>query len=501
MQTSAAPTAIEALQPAAVWRFFAGIAAVPRPSKHEQQIRTHLRQTAEARGLTAREDPHGNLLIEAPAAPGCENAPIVVLQGHLDMVPEKNADNPHNFETDPIRPQVATDPRTGRQVVRASGTTLGADNGIGVALALAAATEPDIRHGPLEILCTVDEEAGMTGAKALDRAFLKGRILLNLDSEEDDAIYIGCAGGCDTTLTFNFPLKPVSPRLKAARVVVNGLRGGHSGGDIHENRGNANKVLARTLLRVSHALRLADIRGGSKRNVIPREASAIVCGSQSALAALGTAAPQVRAEVLAESDETGLQIKLEPIGLEQVPAALTPKDTQRLLATLAGLPHGVLGMHPRMPGLVQTSNNLAILSSERSDGALRVQVCTLARSSALSLLHLTRMQIESVGRLAGAAVESGNAYPGWEPNPASPTLAVCRRVYRELFGAEPRVTAIHAGLECGIINERMGGTLDAVSIGPTIRNAHSPDELVYVDSVAKCWRFLKAILAELTKPH
>jgi dipeptidase D len=490
---------IESLEPAAVWRFFAGIAATPRPSKYEEQIRAHLRAVAERGGLPVREDSVGNMVIEAPASPGCEQAPITVLQGHVDMVPEKNADVAHDFERDPIRPVVDEELEAKRRFVRAQGTTLGADNGIGVALALAAATEPGVKHGPLEILCTVDEEAGMTGAKALAPGFFKGKRLLNLDSEEDDAIYIGCAGGCDTTLTWQFKLRPCPHNCVAARVLVNGLRGGHSGGDIHENRANANKVLTRTLLRVPRGLRIIAINGGSKRNVIPREASALVCGPKRILPALGTAGPQVRAEVLAESDETNLQIKIDTVAGEQTRTALSLADTRRLLTALAALPQGVLGMHPKMLGLVQTSNNAATISSERSaDGnTLKVVAGTLERSSAQSLLHVTRDQIEAVGRLAGAQVESGNEYPGWEPNPDSPLLALCRRLYEELFGEEAHVAAIHAGLECGIINQRMGGSLDLVSFGPTITGAHSPEERVYVDSVEKSWKFLKAVLAEL----
>ncbi|MFQ5807408.1 MAG: aminoacyl-histidine dipeptidase [Phycisphaerae bacterium] len=490
---------IESLEPAPVWRFFAGIAAIPRPSKREERIRAHVREIAEKHGLQVREDRVGNMLLEVLASPGCEIAPVTVLQGHLDMVPEKNARIEHNFERDPIRLLIEEDPQTNQLFVRADGTTLGADNGIGVAMALAAATEPDVKHGPLELLCTVDEEAGMTGAKALSPDFFKGKRLINLDSEEDNAIYIGCAGGCETTLTWNFKLQPVGGTEQVARVTVNGLRGGHSGGDIHENRGNANKILTRTLLRAADGLRIAAITGGSKRNVIPREANALVCGPKEVLAALGTAGPQVRAEVLAESDEANLQIKIESVAADQAPTALAAEDTHRLLLALAALPHGVLGMHPKMPGLVQTSNNTAIVSSEKAGETLKVQVCTLARSSSASLLHVTRDQIEAIGRLAGAAVQSGNEYPGWEPNPDSRTLAICRRVYKELFGEEPHVAAIHAGLECGVINERMRGTLDAVSFGPTITGAHSPDEKVYVDSVAKSWRYLRAVLAELTR--
>jgi len=417
------------------------------------------------------------------------------------MVPEKNADTQHDFEHDPIRLILTTDKQTGEPVVTADGTTLGADNGIGVAMALAAATEPDVTHGPLEILCTVDEEAGMTGAKALAPDFFTGNILINLDSEEDDAIYIGCAGGCDNTLTWTFPLEPCDGKCQAVRVAVRGLRGGHSGGDIHENRGNANKVLVRTLTAAGDGLRLVEIAGGSKRNAIPREAHAVVCGPTGLLERLREAARQVRAHVIEESAEPELAIDVTPADDGGCTPMVSADDTRRLLRALTALPHGVLGMHPKMPDLVQTSNNVATVSTARAaDGrSLTVTVGALTRSSSQSLLHVARDQIIAVGELAAAAVESGNEYPGWEPNPDSPTLAVCRDVYRNLFGKEPHVAAIHAGLECGIINERAGGRLDAVSFGPTITGPHSPDEQVYVNSVARMWNYLKAVLAELAK--
>ena len=489
---------IESLEPTCVWRFFAGIAAMPRPSKHEQHIRAHLRETAAERGLAVREDKVGNMVVEAPASPGCENAPIIVLQGHLDMVPEKNAGTDHDFEKDPIRTVIDEERGTGRRIVRADGTTLGADNGIGLALALAAATEPDVKHGPLEILATVDEEAGMTGAKALRSNFFKGKILLNLDSEEDNAIYIGCAGGIDTNITWSLKITACGGAGERARVTISGLRGGHSGGNIHENRGNANKVLARVLLGAGDKLRLAEINGGSKRNAIPREASALVCGPKGIRKALKASATKVCRDVMAESDEVGLKITIEPVR-GAASKALSATDTQRLLAGLAALPSGVLGMHPKLPGLVQTSTNFGIIASEVARGRLKVGVCMLSRSSSKSLLHVTRAQIEAIAGLAGAKAESDNEYPGWEPNPDSQVLAKCRGVYRGLFGEEAHVAAIHAGLECGIINERMGGKLDTVSFGPTITGAHSPDELVYVDSVAKSWKYLKAVLAELAK--
>ncbi len=493
------PTGIESLEPQSVWRFFAGIAATPRPSKHEEQIRAHTRRVAEDHGLKVREDDTGNMVIEAPASPGCENAPTIVLQGHFDIVPEKDADLPHDFEKDPTPVRIEQEAKTGRTVVTAAGTTLGADNGIGMAMALAAATEPDVKHGPLELLNTVDEEAGMTGAKALAPDFFKGKILINLDSEEDNAIYIGCAGGCDTTLTWELELLACEGNCEPTRVTVSGLRGGHSGGDIHENRGNANKVLARVLYGALDGLRLAEINGGSKRNVIPRQASALVGGPKGIRTALETAAKEVRDKVAAESDEAGLKITVEAADGSAL-KTISADDTRRLVAALVAVPHGVHGMHQKVPNLVETSNNAAVITSESAGDTLKVKFFALSRSSSQSLLHATRDQIEAVGKLAGARAESGNEYPGWEPNPDSPTLATCRRIYKELFGEEAHIAAIHAGLECGVINERMGNTLDTVSFGPTITGAHSPDELVYVDSVAKSWKYLKAVLAELAKP-
>jgi len=482
---------VGSLEPRAVWEYFAGLADVPRPSKKEGRVREHVRSTARQRGLTVREDAAGNLLIEVPASPGCESAATVVLQGHLDMVCEKNAGTAHDFERDPIRLVLDRDAETGEAIVRADGTTLGADNGMGVALALAAATSPEIAHGPLEILCTVDEEAGMSGAKALSPGFFQGKLLLNLDSEEDDVIYIGCAGGCDSRLSWSFPVSPAPADAERACVSVTGLRGGHSGGDIHLNRASAVRLLARVLSECAE-IRLADIRGGSLRNAIAREAQASVVGPLGSVETLASAAARVQEEVVREHGEACCVIRVDR-------AAVESADTQRLLDSLVALPHGVLGVVPQMPGLVLASNNVATVAGrrEKPDGPLAVEVGCLSRSSSLAHLQRVVRQIAAVGRLAGARVESGNAYPGWQPNVDSPLLALCRKVYEEQFGSVPRVTAIHAGLECGIIGDRVGGGLDMVSIGPRIRGAHSPDERVYVASVQKSWRFLTAILAAL----
>ncbi len=493
---------VKGLEPASVWRFFAEIAGVPRPSKKETKIREHMRNLAAALGLTLHEDRIGNQVIDVPATTGCESAPITVLQGHLDMVCEKNAGTEHDFDHDPIRFVIETETETGQRILRADGTTLGADNGIGLAMGLAAATSPEVVHGPLELLLTIDEEMGMTGANVLTADSFRGRRMLNLDSEEDDSLYIGCAGGCDTTLTWNF--KGVAPASgdQVARVLVSGLRGGHSGSDIHEGRGNAIKILTRTLMEVAcDALKIARITGGSKRNAIPREAEAVVVGSDGMVTALNEAAKAVCDEAARACGEGNLAITVSAVPLDSGSQVIAPEDTRRLLTAIADLPHGVLGMHPSVEDLVETSNNVATIGVETVDAGktLRVVIGTLARSSSTERIQEALDKLATIGTNAGASVETANAYPGWAPNLDSPILATCRRVYNELFNEEPKVLAIHAGLECGIIGERVGGHMDMVSLGPTLMGAHSPDERLYIDSVPKTWKFLKAILAELAR--
>jgi len=498
MPTAAPPSAVADLQPAAVWRIFAGIAATPRPSKKEQQIRAHLRKWAEAHGLKHREDDRGNLVIAVPASAGCETAPIVVLQAHVDMVCEKNSNVRHDFDRDPIRLMLDRD-GAGKAIVRADGTTLGADNGIGVALALAAATEPDVVHGPLEILLTTDEEAGMTGALALTPESFRGRRLINLDSEEDDALYIGCAGGCDSNLTWEFTLGAAS-EAEHARVSVSGLRGGHSGGDIHENRGNANKLLVRTLLAAGlENLRIANISGGSKRNAIPREAHADVCGPAGLTRALNAAAERVCAETKAESGETDARIDVRAAP-DAITAAISADGTESLLHALATIPSGVLGMHRKSAGLVETSNNLSTIESnvDAQSKCLRVVAGTLTRSSSESRMEEVLQQLVAIARMSNGAILHANRYPGWDPNPDSPLVDLCRRVYLDQFATPPNVAAIHAGLECGIIGRRVGD-IEMISFGPRITGAHSPDERVWVDSVGKIWKYLRAVLAELAR--
>lgn len=487
-------SSIESLEPRPVWRLFSGISAVPRPSKKEERIRQHLKAQAESFGWATHIDATGNLVAKVPASPGCEGAPTVVLQAHMDMVCEKNAGTVHDFDHDPIRLLIATD-NEGKTLVRADGTTLGADNGIGVALAFAAGSQPEVVHGPLEILITVDEEEGMTGANELDPALLVGRLMLNLDTEEDHSIYIGCAGGCFVHYSLSDKAEPLGSR-ESFKITVSGLRGGHSGGDIHEGRGAATLLLARTLAAAGADFAFLATEAGSKLNAIPREAWAVVAGGPELLAGLEAAAAKIEADGRAESFEPNLEIRVSRTS--HAGPALPAAASQRLLRLLLALPQGVIGMHPRIPGLVETSNNVATLKSSQDGDLLRIEVGLLARSSAESRMDELVARLEALAALAGAEVRFASRYPGWAPNLDSQVLKTCKAVHQALFGHEPKVAAVHAGLECGILGERVPG-LDMVSIGPRIEGAHSPDERVWVESVDKSWVYLKAILAELAK--
>lgn len=499
MPATVEPSTIEALEPQGVWRLFAGMSKVPRPSKQEERIRAHVRALAETMGFAVREDRQGNLAIDVPGTAGFENAPITTIQGHLDMVCEANAGTKHDFDNDPIRLIVDTDPEDGEPIVRADGTTLGADNAVGVAMGLAAAADPQVVHGPLELLCTMDEEAGMSGAKALTADFVKGRRMLNLDAEEDDKIYIGCAGGSDTTLTWLFEPAPTPKGAALVRMTVNGLIGGHSGGDIHIGRGNAIKLLARTLgVAELEGACIVEMGGGRLRNALPREAHAIVAIPSASKDRLTEAALRVRDEARSDHGESGCRIDVAAADASEGPTGLSAADSLRLIRALTALPHGVLGVVPEIPGLVRTSNNVANLRLEGTDGGARVVVGCLTRSSSPVQMDVALRQIAAIGAATGARAQRGNAYPGWAPDLSSPTLATCREVYARLFGEAPDVTAIHAGLECGIIGERVPG-MDMVSFGPRIEGAHSPDERVYVRSVQKSWRMLTGVLEALAR--
>jgi len=449
--------------------------------------------------LVARADEVGNVFMSVPASAGCESAPITVLQAHMDMVCEKNAGTAHDFDSDPIRLVPDVDKSNGEPIVRADNTTLGADNGIGLAMAIAAAVSPDVTHGPIEIVVTMDEETGMTGAKALTPESFKGRRLLNLDSEEDYVLYIGCAGGSDIVLSWDLAIGKPPSGCEACRVTVNGLRGGHSGGDIHEGRGNAIKLLARTLKQaLPSGWQIATTDGGQLRNAIPREAQATIVGPSGTLARMKEAAKLVRDEASQESLEPDLSITVDALQIGDIVGVLSLADSRLIVQALSALPHGVLGMHPKVPGLVETSNNVANIKMRESNekGKTRIEVANLTRSSSDSRKLETLAQVASIGELAGATVDISGDYPGWEPNPDSALLTTCSQVYRDQFGEEPKIKAIHAGLECGIIGQRVGD-MDMISFGPTILGAHSPDERVYTNSVAKSWKYLVAVLKEL----
>jgi dipeptidase D len=472
----------------AILDWFEQISRVPRQSKHEEKIRAFMLGWAKEHGFPGREDAAGTVLIEVPGTAGYEKSPGVILQGHLDMVCEKTKDSKHDFQKDPIRFVIDG------EWLKADGTTLGADNGIAMAMAMEAAVAKDLPHPPLELLFTVDEETGLTGATALQPGFIKGKFLLNIDSEDEGVFTVGCAGGKDTHLRLPVATEAPAKGHAAFKLVAGGMSGGHSGVDIKQQRANAIHVLARALLqlRKQHDLRLADVSGGTAHNAIPRDAEAVITlpaaqadAARTALAALETA---VRGEYVRTDPK--LSLKLEAAGLPA--AALPAADTDRAVAFLLAVPHGVSAMSNDIAGLVETSNNLATVKI--ADG--RLVAHTSQRSSVMNRLQLLTDRIEGLARIAGGEAESGGGYPSWEPNMDSPLLARCKAVYKDLFKKDPVVEIIHAGLECGIIGSKYPG-MDMISFGPTIKNPHSPDEKLEIATIGKVWDFLAALLKEL----
>ena len=484
------PSPLEHLEPRPIWRYFDAIRKIPRRSKHEERVSAHVRSWAEERGFGIREDSSGNLVVTVPASSGREAAPKVVLQAHLDMVCEKNAGVEHDFARDPIEVEVEGD------WVTAVGTTLGADNGLGAAAAMAAATDRDVDHGPLELLFTLDEETGLNGAGALDPAIVEGRVLINLDTEEDDAVYIGCAGAAG--IEAHVAMERAAAPGARYELSVGGLRGGHSGMDIVDNRGNAVKVAARVLaaaLGRDVELGLVAIDGGSARNAIARESVAWVTLDDAEKARLEAVAAEVESQLAAElgAVDTGLRIELRPAG-DDAPAwpPFGAEDTRRVIRLLAAAPHGVLAMSRQVPGLVETSCNLALVTTSEAG----VRVLYSLRSSVNEALAGTLQSLRSLFQLAGGEVREEAGYPGWPPNPDSSLVRRTVGVYERLFGEPPAIKAVHAGLECGVLAQKIPG-LDAVSIGPEIRNAHSPDEKARISSCGKFYALLKALLADL----
>ena len=480
------------LKPAGVWKNFDALCAVPRPSGHPEAITKFLSDFGQRLGLETVVDEAGNVLIRKPASSGMEHCKGVILQAHMDMVPQKNNDTVHDFVVDPIRPVVDG------EWVKASGTTLGADDGIGVATAMAILEDKTLKHGPIEALFTRDEETGMYGANGLKSDALKGHFLLNMDSEQEGELYVGCAGGVDMTASFQYRDDMEIPEGDVAIALeLTGLKGGHSGLDINLGRGNANKLLFRFLKMAvtDYEARLASANGGNLRNAIPREASAVL-----------TIPNEVVDDFMEEVADYEQQLNEEFKGIEDhitfkasvtdLPSYLIPEEVQDdVINSIVGCFNGAVRMLPDMPAIVETSSNLAIVKSMQG----MVEVVFLIRSLNETQKFYLASSLQSVFTLGGAKVVFDGDYPGWDPNMDSPLLHMMKRIYKEEFGNEPSVVVIHAGLECGIIGSKIAG-LDMISYGPTIRHPHSPAEAVSISSVEKFWNFtvaaIKAVCAE-----
>lgn len=479
---------IKDLKPNAVWKIFYELTQIPRPSKKEKRAAEFVKNFGERLKLKTIVDDAGNVIIKKPATPGMEKCKGVILQSHLDMVPQKNSDKKHDFEKDPIEAYIDG------EWVKAKGTTLGSDNGIGVAATLAVLEATNLKHGPLEGLFTIDEETGMTGAFNLKPGLLDGKILLNLDSEDEGELCIGCAGGMNTTGRIACKTEAVPSGNKAWKLSLTGLKGGHSGVDINLGRGNSNKLINRFMLDATKrfSMRLASIDGGSLRNAIPRESFAIVTVPEKYTSNFLSAA--VAFEVLLKSEigsvETDLKFTAVP---SDMPEFLIDKNTQmKLFKAVYGIPNSVIRMSNEMEGIVETSSNLAIVKSEGGFIELRC----LLRSAVDSAKEDLGIAIQSVLELAGAKVTHDGAYPGWKPDVSSAILQMMKKVYVNKFGKAPEVKVIHAGLECGIIGDVYKG-LDMVSFGPTIKFPHSPDEKVHIKSVENFWEFLVETLKNI----
>lgn len=481
---------IDQLSPNILWKHFDAITKIPRPSKKEDKIIQHIIDFANQHQLTYKRDDIGNIIVRKDGTAGRENLPCTVLQSHLDMVCEKNHDVKHNFETDAIQTYIEG------EWIKAKGTTLGADNGIGVAAQLAILEANDIEHGPLECLFTVDEETGLTGAFALQKAFFCGNKLINLDSEDDGEVFIGCAGGLDTRIEYPFKTKPAPKNCISYRVIIKGLKGGHSGDDIHRGYANAIKLIARLLYNVSSmfTIGVSDISGGNLHNAIPREASALICipdeKEEEFLAYFNIFINIIKAEYQATDPGIIIDFNREAVPKE----VLSRKSLNRIIWALNACPNGVIHMSSEMPGLVETSTNLAKI---RTTDDKRMLITTSQRSSVASRKEEIAGQIASVFLPIKASVKHSDSYPGWKPNPHSALLETVKSAYEQLFGNPIKVRAIHAGLECGLFLEKYPG-LDMVSVGPTIKGAHSPNERMHIPTVEKFWNLLVEILKSIS---
>ncbi|HGD3338676.1 TPA: cytosol nonspecific dipeptidase [Enterobacter hormaechei] len=473
------------LSPQPLWDIFAKICSIPHPSYHEEQLAEHIMGWAKEKGLHAERDQVGNILIRKPATAGMENRKPVVLQAHLDMVPQKNNDTVHDFTKDPIQPYIDG------EWVKARGTTLGADNGIGMASALAVLADDSVEHGPLEVLLTMTEEAGMDGAFGLEANWLQADILINTDSEEEGEIYMGCAGGIDFISTLPLSREAIPAGFETFKLTLKGLKGGHSGGDIHLGLGNANKLLARFL--AGHAaeldLRLVDFNGGTLRNAIPREAFATVVVPASKADELKNLS-SVYLEILKNelsAKEKNLTVVLESVTTDK--AALTAQSRDTFVQLLNATPNGVIRNSDVAKGVVETSLNVGVVTM----GDDSAEIICLIRSLIDSGKEYVVSMLESLGTLAGAKTSAKGSYPGWQPDASSPVMALVRETYQRLFNSTPNIQVIHAGLECGLFKKPYPD-MDMVSIGPTITGPHSPDEQVHIESVGHYWTLLTELL-------
>ena len=474
---------IQELQPASLWGYFHELTQIPRPSNHEEKIRDFVENFGKSLNLETLRDAAGNIIIRKPATPGMEERQGVILQGHLDMVPQKNNDKTHDFEKDPIETLIDG------EWVKANGTTLGADNGIGVAAILALLASKEIAHGPIEGLFTATEETGMDGANGLEAGILQGDILINLDSEDEGELYVGCAGGEDVAVKFDYKPRKAPKNSSGVNLSITGLKGGHSGIDIPLGRGNANKIFFRILNEAACKLgvRLSSINGGSLRNAIPREAFGLVTVKNKKIADFVALVDQITGIMKKELavTEPDLTVTIEPVDCPQM---VIDKNTQsRLTRAILATPHGVIRMSDTMPGLVETSTNLAIVKSDEKKKVIRI--ACLMRSSVDSAKEILGARMWALFSLAGAKVKFSGAYPGWKPNMDSPILKTMQEVYHNKYGKIPEIKAIHAGLECGILGGKYPHW-DMISCGPTIHHPHSPSEKVNIPTVGKFWEFL-----------
>jgi dipeptidase D len=475
---------MEGLEPRLVWKHFEALSEIPRASEKEARAREYVLALAARLGLEGVQDGVGNTVIRKPARPGREGATPTALQGHLDMVCEKNEGTAHNFAADPIRLVRDGD------WLKADGTTLGADNGVGVAAALAVMESEDVAHGPLEFVFTIDEESGLTGASSFPNGLLRSKFFLNLDGEEEGTLCIGCAGGINTVARRKVAMRPVASG-DGWRVRVAGLQGGHSGIDIHKGRGNAVRILGRALEAILDGLpvALASIEGGSKRNAIPREASAVLSLDGARQMDLRSAVAAVEAEMRSDlgAFDAGLRITVESAA--RPPEAMADADAKLLAGVLASQHHGVLAMSPDVAGLVQTSTNLAIVTANGGEATIETSQRSPIRASKMAAARM----VSTIFQMAGFATEHSGDYPGWKPEPKSEIVRKSQAAHLEILGTAPELMAVHAGLECGVIGEKYPG-METISFGPHIVDVHSPSERLKISSVEPFWRFLTGLL-------